>query len=91
MMRLDCPWCGARDEAEFSCGGTTHLARPPLDCTDAVWGEYLFFRDNPKGTHLERWRHTFGCGQWFNVARDTLSHAVLAVYPIDGPPPELRR
>jgi sarcosine oxidase, subunit delta len=90
MMRLHCPWCGARDEAEFSCGGTTHIARPLLDCSDATWGEYLFFRDNPKGLHLERWRHTFGCGQWFNLARDTLSHAVLAVYPIDGrPPPEL--
>ncbi len=31
--------------------------------------DYLFFRDNPKGVHLERWRHGFGCGQWFNVAR----------------------
>ena len=57
MMQLKCPWCGIRDESEFVCGGTTHLARPPLTATDAEWAEYLFFRDNPKGVHLERWRH----------------------------------
>ena len=48
MMQLHCPWCGTRDENEFVCAGTTHIARPPLDATDADWGRYLFFRDNPK-------------------------------------------
>jgi sarcosine oxidase subunit delta len=80
MMQLVCPWCGARDESEFVCGGTTHIARPGLDAGDQAWGEYLFFRDNPKGLHHERWRHSFGCGQWFNVARDTITHEVHAVY-----------
>src|SRR5438046_1054786 len=42
MMQLKCPWCGIRDESEFVCGGTTHLARPPLTATDAEWAEYLF-------------------------------------------------
>ena len=88
MMLIPCIRCGPRDENEFICGGTSHIARPPLEQTDAVWGEYLFFRDNPKGRHLERWRHVSGCGLWFNLARDTVTHEVLAVYAItDAPSP----
>ena len=66
--------------SEFVCGGTSHLTRPGLERATQVWGEYLFFRDNPKGLHLERWRHTYGCGQWFNMARNTLTHEMLSVY-----------
>jgi heterotetrameric sarcosine oxidase delta subunit len=87
MMQLPCPCCGPRDEAEFVCGGTTHIVRPPLAASDADWGGYLFFRENPRGRHLERWRHAQGCGQWFNLARDTVTHEVLAVYAITEPPP----
>ena len=87
MMQLRCPWCGPRDENEFVCGGTTHIARPDPGVSDAVWGEYLFFRDNPKGVHLERWRHAYGCGNWFNIARHTVTHQVLALYGITEPPP----
>ena len=82
MMQIPCPWCGMRDEPEFVYGGTTHLVRPGLEATDQQWGDYLFFRDNPRGRHLERWCHAYGCGQWFNVARDTVTHAVLTVYRI---------
>jgi len=87
MMQLRCPWCGLRDESEFVCGGTTHIRRPQLSADDATWGGYLFFRENPKGVHRERWRHAFGCGQWFNVARDTLTHEVLVVYGMTEEPP----
>jgi len=86
-MRIPCILCGPRDEHEFVCGGTSHLTRPPLDADDDRWGEYLFFRDNPKGLHLERWRHVLGCGTWFNVARDTVTHEIKAVYPMTGNPP----
>jgi sarcosine oxidase subunit delta len=89
MMQLTCPCCGARDESEFLCAGTSHIARPGLAASDQEWGEYLFFRDNPKGVHRERWRHAYGCGLWFNVARDTVTHAILAVYPITAPPASL--
>jgi sarcosine oxidase subunit delta len=87
MMLLTCPWCGPRDETEFVCGGTTHIARPALEASDAAWAEYLFFRDNPKGVHRERWRHSYGCGQWFNVARHTVTHQVVSVYAMGEPPP----
>ena len=87
MMRLHCPWCGPREESEFLCAGTTHIVRPPVTATDGEWGRYLFFRENPKGVHLERWRHAYGCGSWFNVARHTVTHEILAVYAMTEPPP----
>ncbi len=86
MMKIPCPHCGERDENEFQCGGTAHLARPALDAGDREWGEYLYFRDNPKGGHRERWRHAFGCGRWFNLVRDTVTHEISAVYPITENP-----
>jgi sarcosine oxidase, subunit delta len=87
MMQIPCIHCGLRDESEFVCGGTSHMARPELAADDQTWGEYLFFRDNPKGLHHERWRHAQGCGRWFNISRNTVTHEVLAVYPITDPPP----
>jgi len=87
MMHIPCICCGLRDESEFICAGTAHMVRPGLNEDDAAWGEYLFFRDNPKGVHLERWRHSFGCGQWFNLVRHTVTHEILAVYAMTGSPP----
>ena len=87
MMLLSCPHCGPRDETEFVCGGTTHIARPALGASDAEWGEYLYFRDNPQGLHRERWCHVFGCRQWFNVERHTLTHEVVSVYAMGAAPP----
>lgn len=90
-MQLQCPLCGPRAESEFRCGGTTAITRPPLDCSDETWGAYLYFRSNPKGEHAERWCHSWGCGLWFNLVRDTVSHEVKAVYGIaeaqPGPAP----
>jgi sarcosine oxidase subunit delta len=87
MMQIRCLYCGPRDENEFICGGTSHIARPPLAATDSEWGDYLFFRDNPRGVHLERWRHLHGCGQWFNLARHTVTHEILSVYAMTDPAP----
>jgi sarcosine oxidase subunit delta len=80
MMQIPCVCCGPRDESEFICGGTSHMTRPELSASDAAWGDYLFFRDNPKGPHVERWRHVQGCGVWFNVVRNTVTHEISAVY-----------
>lgn len=89
MLRLTCPYCGPRDETEFRFGGQSHLARPDEGADDRVWGEYLFFRDNPKGIHYERWCHAHGCRQWFNVARDTVTHEIKAVYDMLDAKPEI--
>lgn len=80
MLRMNCPYCGARDEYDFEFGGESHVTRPASDVTDSRWADYLFNRNNVKGVGYERWRHTYGCGQWFNLARDTVSHEIVAVY-----------
>lgn len=82
MLQITCPYCGQRDETEFQFGGEAHIIRPPKPSiiTDEEWTDYLYFRDNPKGVHYERWRHLHGCGQWFNMARNTVTHEILNVY-----------
>ena len=93
MLRISCPYCGDRDEDEFSYGGEAHIARPENSWTmsDDDWADYLFMRANPKGAHAERWCHSHGCGRWFNVLRDTATHDILAVYRIGERPPARRR
>lgn len=89
MMRLSCPHCGVRDETEFRFGGQSHIARPRAAISDREWTEYLFVRENPCGIHYERWLHAAGCRRWFNVARNTVTHEVLAVYAMTDPKPML--
>ena len=89
MLRISCPYCGERDEPEFVFGGPSHVTRPGLEADDETWTGYLFNRDNPVGLHFERWLHAYGCGRWFNVARNTLTHEILAVYAMGDPRPEL--
>ncbi len=86
---MKCPWCGERDEHEFSYGGEAHIVRPknPEKLSDEQWADYLFMRNNPKGAFLERWAHTHGCRRWFNVQRDTFTHEITAVYKMDEKPP----
>ncbi len=89
MLRIPCPYCGTRDESEFRFGGESHVERPGLEVSDAEWADYLFNRNNPKGLHYERWCHTYGCSQWFNVVRDTLTHEIDAVYRMGEVKPDL--
>jgi len=90
MLLISCPWCGPRDETEFSYGGDANLARPadPDAASAAEWTDYLFMRANPKGPHSERWNHAAGCRRWFHVLRDTTTNAVIAVYQQGKSPPE---
>jgi len=88
MLRIACPYCGVRDEPEFIFGGPAHVTRPNAQVDDAAWTAYLFNRKNPAGTHLERWLHAYGCGRWFNVARDTRTHQILQTYVMGPPPPD---
>ena len=90
MLLIPCPWCGPRNECEFAYGGEAHIRRPkePDKLSDAEWADYLFMRTNPKGPFRERWVHTHGCGRWFNVFRDTVTHDISVAYKIDDEPPE---
>ncbi|HYC47339.1 MAG TPA: sarcosine oxidase subunit delta [Burkholderiales bacterium] len=83
MLTIPCPWCGPRPDSEFAAGGEAHVVRAdPNASTDIQWGEYLYFRENVKGPQRERWYHSHGCRRWFNVARDTVTHEITAVYPM---------
>ena len=90
MLRIKCPYCGVRDQTEFCYGGEASRVRPnnPAESTDREWADYLFYRDNPKGPLRERWVHSFGCGQWFIAIRNTLTHEITGVIPIDEALPE---
>lgn len=89
MLLIKCPWCGEREQSEFGYGGEAHIARPenPAALSDEEWGEYVFFRDNPKGSHRERWVHAFGCRRWFNMVRDTVSGEIHGSYAPGKKPP----
>jgi heterotetrameric sarcosine oxidase delta subunit len=89
MLLIACPYCGARDESEFAYGGEAHIARPLRTeaLSDTQWGDYLFMRRNPKGVHFERWNHARGCRRWFNAARHTVTHEILATYKAGEAPP----
>jgi sarcosine oxidase subunit delta len=90
MLLIDCPYCGARPETEFSYGGEAHIARPadPAALSDDEWGAFLYARTNLKGRHAERWRHTHGCGRFFNAVRDTVSDFFVVTYKTGEPRPK---
>ena len=84
MFLIECPWCGVRDETEFSCAGEAHIVRPleTEKLSNEEWADYLFMRTNPKGTHHEQWLHAAGCRRYFNLERDTASYQISGSYKI---------
>ncbi|MCY4425404.1 MAG: sarcosine oxidase subunit delta [Halieaceae bacterium] len=78
MLLINCPWCGRRDESEFSYGGEADIVRPadPALLSDAEWADYLFMRKNSRGRQREQWVHAQGCRRWFVVTRDTVSYRI---------------
>lgn len=93
MLTLTCPYCGvAADETELAAGGEAHLKRFGPGSSDEEFDGYMFMRENPKGVHFERWRHSYGCGKWFLAARDTVTLEVFGTYPAQtsAPPQHIR-
>lgn len=78
MLRIDCPYCGHRAQAEFVFERALD-AILPLDATPEVAVAHLFARENPKGWSWELWRHTAGCGAWLKLHRHSVSHQIAAV------------
>ena len=79
MIRIDCPWCGPRDEVEFSYRGDATVQRPPADAAEQEFFDYVYARKNPRGWHVEWWHHAQGCRQFLKVLRHTLTHEVRVV------------
>jgi heterotetrameric sarcosine oxidase delta subunit len=77
-LLIPCPWCGERDELEFTYGGEAEVAYPsdPAALSDEEWAQWLFFRSNPKGRSVERSVHTHGCRRWFDLVRDTVTNEI---------------
>ena len=78
-MRITCPFCGARDAAEYAYLGDASVTRPQPDAGDAAFHGYVYTRDNPAGPLRELWYHAAGCRRWLTVTRDTRTHAISAV------------
>ncbi|MGH8232077.1 MAG: sarcosine oxidase subunit delta [Steroidobacteraceae bacterium] len=88
MLLIPCPYCGERAEIEFSYGGQAHIERPAgPEVSAPQWAEYLYLRDNARGVHAERWRHSHGCGRYFNALRDTSNDRFVAIYAVGESPP----
>lgn len=80
MLRLNCPFCGERDHAEFTYGEDASVAWPDFASPDSqAHFDALYLRDNPRGRHLEKWQHIMGCRSWLLVERDTLTHEIFSV------------
>ncbi len=88
MFLIPCPHCGERAQMEFSCGGEAVIVRPTSAASDEAWADYLFGRANPKGWHYERWCHVHGCGEWFNLLRHTVTHAIRGPFGIRDAAPD---
>jgi sarcosine oxidase subunit delta len=91
MLLIECPWCGERDESEFSYAGEAHIARPleTEKLSDEEWANYLFLRKNTKGLHREQWNHAAGCRRYFNVVRNTVSYKISGSYKIGEQGPKI--
>jgi sarcosine oxidase, subunit delta len=80
MLKIKCPWCGQREETEFTYGGEANVMRPqdPYALDDQKWAEYLYFKKNTMGDFEEQWNHAHGCRKWFNIKRNTLTNEILS-------------
>ena len=79
MLKIDCPFCGPRNEIEFVHGGPLKERRPdnPDALDDQAWIDYLTVPPNPVGPVRERWWHVRGCGRWITITRDTRTHDIV--------------
>ena len=92
MFIIRCPYCGERDQSEFSYGGEAHIVRPkqPSELTDGQWAEYLFTRKNIKGLYFNcgwgtgGFKATPGSGHLFahTIAKDE-PHSLNAAFNIN--------
>ena len=83
-MRIDCPFCGTRDQSEFSYLGDATVVRPAATGTMEAYVDYVYLRDNPAGLHRELWYHGLGCRAWLEVTRDVRTHAIDGVMAAAG-------
>ena len=75
MLLIPCPYCGLRSETEFRCHGEVGVARSKvIDGSDAQFLDYICVQSSKRGPVEEYWHHEKGCGEWFRLTRDTVTH-----------------
>ena len=92
MLLIRCPYCEEdRPELEFRGSGEAHIARPEniAAISDEEFEAFFFIRTNARGLAFERWRHTHGCGRFFNAARDTVTDKFVMTYKAGVAKPDL--
>ncbi len=78
MMRIDCPHCGPRAQAEFAYERTLDsIVTLAMPADEAV--ARLYARTNPRGLDDELWRHSYGCRQWLVLRRHRVTHEIVSV------------
>ena len=78
MIVIPCPHCGPRNHDEFAYAGDAGVRPPTPDAPLGEWSATTYMRENPRGRHQELWRHSFGCGAYLVVERNTRTHEVLS-------------
>ncbi len=89
-MRIPCPYCGERSNAEFSYLGDAAPVRPrdarrasadaPGTAAELrAFTDYVYLRSNPPGLLREWWQHSGGCRAWLMVERNVTTHEIGAV------------
>lgn len=82
MLQIDCPYCGARAQSEFSYERTLDsIVTLEMPADEAV--RRLYARANPRGFDDELWRHAFGCRQWLVLRRHRQTHEIASVAAFD--------
>jgi sarcosine oxidase subunit delta len=83
-MRIDCPFCGPRENGEFTYLGDAGPSRPGPGASEDEVFDYVYLRDNVAGDMDEWWYHGGGCRAWLKVRRNTLTHEISSVEPAPG-------
>jgi methylglutamate dehydrogenase subunit B len=80
MSPLACPFCGARELAEFEFHKT--VSDPEVSAFSAVYE-----RVNRLDVSVEYWQHVHGCRAWLLVRRNPSTGEVSAISLLGGAKP----
>ena len=91
-MRIACPFCGERENGEFTYLGDASPKRPNFavdggespERVEDAFHDYVYLRDNLAGVMREYWYHGGGCRSWLTVTRNTITHEIKAVHAAPG-------
>jgi heterotetrameric sarcosine oxidase delta subunit len=83
-MLIACPYCGPRENGEFSYLGDARPRRPAADAGEDAFFDYVYLRDNIAGEMDEWWYHGGGCRAWLRIRRNTVTHEIKSVEAAPG-------